>query len=222
MPSGLQFCFLLASGVLAGLDSTSLGQFLFSRPLVSGLLAGLILGDPGAALPVALVLEMYQLSSVPAGGTRFPEGGLAAVPAVTVAVGVGGGGGMLLGLAFGFLWAELGGRSIVALRRENGRRMAALDAPGTTVTLVTRLHLACLGWDLVRSVVMTLMGLGLAAVMVIWGRPGRPPGGLEDGVLLLLLVPPLTVCLGMLQPDLRRAVFLGLGVMAGLVAGWVL
>lgn len=222
MPSGLQFCLLLASGVLSGLDSTSLGQFLFSRPLVSGLLAGLILGDPGAALPVSLVLEMYQLSSVPAGGTRFPEGGLAAVPAVTVAVGVGGGGGMLLGLAFGFLWAELGGRSIVSLRRANGRRMAALDAPGTTAALVTRLHLACLGWDLVRGLVLTLTGLGLAVVMVIWAHPGRSSGRLEDGLLLLLLVPPISVCLGMLQPDLRRMIFLGLGVAAGVVVGWVL
>ena len=73
----------LLGGVLA-LDATSVGQFMVSRPLVCGLLAGWVLGDPATGLLVGALLELYLLVSFPSGGARFPEGATATVVAVAL------------------------------------------------------------------------------------------------------------------------------------------
>ena len=53
---------VLLGGVLA-LDATSVGQFMFSRPLVAGALAGWVVGDAALGLSVGVVLELYLLGS---------------------------------------------------------------------------------------------------------------------------------------------------------------
>ncbi len=47
----------LLGGVLA-VDGTSVGQFMVSRPLVAGVLAGWLLGDPMSGLWVGGILEL--------------------------------------------------------------------------------------------------------------------------------------------------------------------
>ena len=74
----------LLGGVL-GLDSTAVGQFMVSRPLVAGWLAGWVAGVPEFGITIGAVLEVFLLVSFPTGGARFPEGSTAAVVAVGVA-----------------------------------------------------------------------------------------------------------------------------------------
>ena len=73
-------------GGLLALDATSVGQFMISRPLVAGTLAGWWLGDPGLGLEIGAILELFYIAGVPAGGSRVPETGSASVVAVAVAV----------------------------------------------------------------------------------------------------------------------------------------
>jgi len=77
-------------GGLLALDATSVGQFMISRPLVAGTLAGWWLGDPGLGLEIGAILELFYLAGVPAGGSRVPETGSASVVAVAVAMSAGG------------------------------------------------------------------------------------------------------------------------------------
>ena len=75
----------LLGGLLA-LDATSVGQFMISRPLVAGTLAGWWLGDPAVGLEVGAILELFHLAGVPAGGSRVPESGPATVVAAAARV----------------------------------------------------------------------------------------------------------------------------------------
>ena len=73
---------LLALAFAAGVDGTAFGQFMISRPLVSGVLSGVIVGDPVLGTAVGALLEVYHLPAIPVGGGRYPEPGPAAVVGV--------------------------------------------------------------------------------------------------------------------------------------------
>ncbi len=54
---------LLYIGLLGGLlalDTTSVGQFMFSRPLVAGAITGWVLGDLSLGLTIGVVLETWE------------------------------------------------------------------------------------------------------------------------------------------------------------------
>jgi mannose/fructose/N-acetylgalactosamine-specific phosphotransferase system component IIC len=147
----------LVGGMLA-LDATSVGQFMVSRPLVAGAVAGWVLGDAATGLLVGSILELYLLVSFPSGGARFPEGATAAV--VAAATGVWGGdapAAIPLAVAVGLLWGQVGGVSISALRRLNGR-LAPAGASVSAATVV-RAHVAGLAMDLGRGTLVTWVGL---------------------------------------------------------------
>ena len=95
----------LLGGLLA-LDGTSVGQFMVSRPLVAGTLAGWWLGDPVLGLEVGAILELFHLAGVPAGGAHVPESGPASVVAVAVAMSAGGPGGLALAVVAGLAFSE--------------------------------------------------------------------------------------------------------------------
>src|SRR6187549_2171976 len=107
----------LLGGLLA-LDGTSVGQFMFSRPMVAGTLAGGLIGAPMEGFLVGALLEIYLLVSFPVGGSRFPEGGPAAVVAAAATDAPGG---LALGVGMGLLWGQVGGLSVTALRMANAR-----------------------------------------------------------------------------------------------------
>lgn len=73
---------LLALAFAAGADGTAFGQFMISRPLVSGVLAGMAVGDVVLGVAVGALLEVYHLPAIPVGGGRYPEPGPAAVVGV--------------------------------------------------------------------------------------------------------------------------------------------
>jgi len=212
---------LLLLGGWAALDGTSVGQFLIGRPLFAGTLAGALLGDLSGGFLIGALLELISLAGVPAGGVRLSEPGPAAIPAVVALHSLGGasGGGIALSLALGVAWGQVGGASMVLLRHANGRVMR-----GTSALDLPLRHWSCIGLDLLRGLLLTAVGVGLAL---------RIPGGwiqlwpLSTSLTLALCLLPATLEMGVV---LRRWIrnregwaLLGVSAGAGIFVGlWVL
>jgi mannose/fructose/N-acetylgalactosamine-specific phosphotransferase system component IIC len=173
----------LLGGLLA-LDATSVGQFMISRPLVAGLLAGWVSGDPTLGLLVGALLELYLLVSFPTGGARFPEGATATVVAVATAAAIDGMGAIPLAVAMGLLWGQVGGFTITWLRRLNGRLVPVPDGPHPES--VTWAHLGAVGLDFLRGSVVTASGIVLGRVAVASVVRAWPLGGRSSMGLLLV------------------------------------
>jgi PTS system mannose-specific IIC component len=160
---------LLGWGIVAGLDLVSVLQAMVSRPLVSGTVAGAIVGDPVAGVLVGMVLELYALEVLPVGGARYPDFGPAAVAATAAAMGVPRSD-LGLPLAVGLVTAYVGEWSIVWLRRWNTMRVrqaaAGLDA-GDLAT-VSRQQIRGIGRDALRATLLTCLGLALALAVRRW------------------------------------------------------
>ncbi|HTL06111.1 MAG TPA: PTS sugar transporter subunit IIC [Gemmatimonadales bacterium] len=169
--SPLPIASLLLWGTIAGLDLASLLQGLFNRPLVTGAVAGVIIGDPGAGLRIGAALELFALDVLPVGASRYPDYGAATVAAVALGAWQPWAAALGPAVLLGLLLAQLGGVTVVAHRRINAwalRRLApGLDRgdPG----VANQLHLFGLGTDLLRSAL--LAGLGLGTVLLLFQSP---------------------------------------------------
>jgi len=149
-------------GVLVGLDMTSVGQTMISRPLVAGTVAGIILGDPTGGFTIGVLLEFFALEVLPVGAVRYPDYGLGAV--VAVAAVAGSPGVLATGLAggLGLVTAYVGGLSAHLMRMLNGK-----DVNKNTEQLaagiagaVYGVHLRGLLRDVVRAAAVLTIGLG--------------------------------------------------------------
>jgi mannose/fructose/N-acetylgalactosamine-specific phosphotransferase system component IIC len=161
---------LLLWGTIAGLDLASVGQVMVGRPLVAGVVAGLLAGDPGAGALVGVTMELFALDLLPVGGARYPDYGPAAVAGAATAAGAPG----LLGLgpavAVALLVGYVGEVSVQAVRRLNSidvqRRRAELDAGD--LAGIRRVQWRGMARDTVRALAVTLVGLLLAAAVRRW------------------------------------------------------
>lgn len=211
---------LVLLGAWVALDGVTVGQFMVSRPLVAGFLAGWILGDPATGVAVGALLEVYLLVAVPAGGARFPEPGPATVVGAAAAVWIGGPEGLALGITGGLVLGQVGAWSQTQLRKGNGRLVPLPGEAAVTPASVVRGHLAAIALDALRGAVLT--GAGLAAVA--WLTPHLAPGWLLDEATTraLLLVGGM-VSLGALArgeaPGPGRAALLIGGLALGLLVG---
>jgi mannose/fructose/N-acetylgalactosamine-specific phosphotransferase system component IIC len=213
---------LLMLGSWAAVDGAAAGQVMVSRPLVSGTLAGWILGDPALGLLVGALLEGLHLGELPAGGARLPEPGPAAVPAVTLAVILEGGGpGIAAGVAMGGVWSLLGGVTVTLLRRFNGwlTRDVATGAAGAS-GLALR-HWACIGMDGMRGGALTGFGL-ILALSVSGVLAGRTWWTLGADVTVLLLVLPVLPAAGVLLRGWASSWRHGALFLLGLAGGVIL
>jgi mannose/fructose/N-acetylgalactosamine-specific phosphotransferase system component IIC len=154
---------LVLLGALLALDVVSFPQAMISRPIVAATIGGLVVGDLTSGLMVGTVLELIALETLPVGASRYPEWGSASVvagalfagmampPAGALAVSV-------LG-AIGVSW--LGGWSMYALRRFNGRLARSRLESGKPITarIVVQLQLVGLTADFVRGAILTLVAL---------------------------------------------------------------
>ncbi len=211
----------LLGGLLA-LDATSVGQFMVSRPLVAGTLAGWWLGDPALGLEIGAILELFHLAGVPAGGSRVPESGPASVVAVGVAVSAGGLAGLALGLVAGLVVSEIGAITIGLQRHVVSRLVGRIEAESVTVPKLTTVHLSSILLDFVRGAVVT------AAALVVGGwlsglLVSRWPLPFEMTVALILVGA--SVHLGALLRGFggwqsRRVVFL-VGLVAGIIGAYL-
>jgi mannose/fructose/N-acetylgalactosamine-specific phosphotransferase system component IIC len=217
---------LLGASLLGGalaLDATALGQFMLSRPMAAGLLAGWLAGDPMAGFVVGVVLEIYLLVAFPVGGARFPEGATATVVGAVTAATYPGAGALALGVGLGLVWGQVGGWTISGMRTVNG--LIAPDPahrpmrPGRVVAG----HLLALILDFVRGAVVTGVGVWFAGLAVRRLGGGWPLG--PDDTRGLLLVGA-TASTGILLRsfgglDRRGFLFLG-GLAAGVAGGFLL
>jgi mannose/fructose/N-acetylgalactosamine-specific phosphotransferase system component IIC len=176
---------LLGWGVLVGLDLVSLPQVMIARPLVAGTVAGWALGDASAGALVGAILELFALEVLPVGGVRYPDYGPAAIGAAAAAAGAPGVLGLGAAVSVGLLVALVGERSIQTLRALNAadvrRNGARLDAGEWGA--VRGCHLRGLLRDAVRSLLLTALGLALAALVRQW-----PPITLHGAILLSIVV----------------------------------
>ena len=153
---------LLGWGTLAGVDLVSFPQALLSRPLVTGTVAGMLVGQPETGMLVGLLLELFALDVLPVGAARYPDYGPGVVGGVVLASG--GAVDLTLGVAGGYalLIAVLGGWSLQVLRRINGRtlrRFAAGLAAGDAAA-IHGVQYRGLAADVLRSLLLTLVAIG--------------------------------------------------------------
>jgi mannose/fructose/N-acetylgalactosamine-specific phosphotransferase system component IIC len=160
-------------GGLIGLDATSFPQVMISRPLVAGTLVGLVFGQPAAGALVGGVIEVFHLSILPIGATRYPEAGTATVAAAAAYIPVAShpldGPALLLALIIALGWERVGGATANALRRYNERFAFADMAPdGAAARLVARRHRIAMAIDFARGATVSLAGalIGLGIVQL--------------------------------------------------------
>lgn len=161
---------LLAWGVVVGLDLVSVAQVMVARPFAAGTVAGLIAGDPLAGAVVGVTLELFALDLLPVGAARYPDYGPAAVAAAATAVGAPGVLGLGPAVAVGLLVAYAGEVSLQVVRRLNSadaqRNRDGLDAGA--VRIIRGVHARGLLRDGLRVLLVTAMGLLLAAAVRRW------------------------------------------------------
>ena len=166
---------LLVWGIVTGVDLVSVPQAMLSRPLVAATVAGAILGDIESGLRVGVVLELFALDVLPVGAVRYPDYGPASVGAAAVVAGAPWELTLGVGVGVGLLVATVGGWSLLFLRRVNAhavqRHTAALQA-GDSAT-IRRLHYAAIARDVLRSLVLTALAIGVAGIAVRSVRPSR-------------------------------------------------
>lgn len=214
---------LLALSLLGGLvaaDNVSMVQSMISRPLAAGILAGLVLGDPVTGAQVGGILELFLLVAVPAGGGRMPEGGTATLVAVAAAVASPGPGGMALGVAAGLVWGQVAGWTQTRLRVANGDRVPIPGDQGVTPERLNRAVASGLLRDILRGVVLTAVGGGLAFLLTPRLTPGWPlEPGATSGLLLLGGVVSVGILLRAGSTGHRGWVLFGAGAALGLLVG---
>lgn len=210
---------LLALGAWTTLDGVAVGQFMVSRPLVAGLLAGAILGNPWAGATVGALLELYLLASVPSGGGRYPEPGPAGVVAGAGAAHLAEPGGMVIALGLGLVLGWLGSQLQARQRERLSDLISSALARRLDATIITRAHLLGVTLDGLRGALLT--GIGLAGFALV--APGLAPAWpLAATLTWAVLLPGALVSLGIvargLQGSTHWALF-ALGTLGGVVAG---
>jgi mannose/fructose/N-acetylgalactosamine-specific phosphotransferase system component IIC len=153
-------------GGLLGLDGTSVGQFMVSRPIVTGAIVGWALGEPTLGLAIGAMLELYLIVSFPTGGSRFPEGSTATVVAVAAAGGVEAAGAVPLAIGVGLVWGQVGGASITRLRQLNSRLAPEPDDPSHGPRRIVAAHLGAIALDFLRGSVVTATGVWVGRLVV--------------------------------------------------------
>lgn len=212
----------LVGGLLA-LDSTAVGQFMVSRPLVAGVIAGSLAGDAVTGLLIGSTLELFHLATVPAGGGRFSDTGPATMVAATVAVWTGGTpGAIAIAWSLGLFWGEVGGWTISFQRRLNGKILEKLVGDGGSPAALEVAHALAILSDFLRGGLLTAVGV-LFGITVVPGLAAAWPLGSVWTVGLILAGA--SVPLGILYKGFggwpkQRLLFVA-GIVAGLVGAYL-
>lgn len=152
-------------GAFLGLDVVSFPQAMLSRPIVASTLAGTLGGSASDGLLAGVFLEMMALETLPVGASRYPEWGTASVVGGALYVSRKGDAtsALLFAMLGAMITAWVGGWSMYALRRLNGRwaksALPALEAGDASV--VTWLQMRGIGADLMRGFMLTALALAL-------------------------------------------------------------
>jgi len=207
-------------GGLLTVEGTAAGQFMVSRPLVTGTLAGWLLGAPAEGFAVGVLLEVYLLVAFPVGGARFPEGAPATIVAV-YAASLGGGGALAIGVAAGLVWGQIAGAAATGVRTLNARLVATgADVPPRSLEVR---HLGAIGLEGLRGCSVTAAGILTGSWLVrTFGAhwPLDEPATL--GVLLLGGLVSVGILLRAFGGLRSRGRLVASGLALGLLVGWLL
>jgi PTS system mannose-specific IIC component len=167
IPEALTLLGLALLGGWVAADGTSAGQFMVSRPLVAGTLAGWLAGDPASGAAVGVLLEAFHLAVLPVGAARYPEGGPPAVVAgAAVALHGPTAATVLTAVTFALGWQWVAGVSVRYLRQFNVRLVARAGAGD--LGQLQRRHLLAVASDFARGVLLVLLGgVVLAAMLAV-------------------------------------------------------
>ncbi|HEV7703752.1 MAG TPA: PTS sugar transporter subunit IIC [Gemmatimonadaceae bacterium] len=152
-------------GALLGLDVVSFPQAMWSRPVVASTIAGTLGGSASDGLLAGVFLEMMALETLPVGASRYPEWGTASVVGGALYVSRSGDAtsALLFAMLGAMITAWVGGWSMYALRRLNGRwikrSLPQLEAGNASV--VTWLQMRGIAADLIRGFALTALALTL-------------------------------------------------------------
>ena len=216
------FALALLGGVV-GLDATSFPQAMWSRPLVAGTAAGLLLGRPASGLIIGALVEVFSLLILPFGAARYPESGTAAAAAAAAYCAVEPAALdarlILLAVVFALAWEHIAGVSVIFVRRLNARLVAPPGGAGLTPAGITRRHLLAISIDFMRGAWAVLVGSALG-MMLLRALATVPPAGgqLPAAALGIALAVMLGAALTLFGGLRRRWLSLGLG----LLCGWVM
>lgn len=178
-------------GGWVGVDGTSLGQVMVSRPLVAASLTGAALGRPAEGALLGAILEIFALVVLPVGAARYPESGTGAVaataallwatPAGTTA------GALLLAVVFGLLWEWVGGYTVHLIRLYNARLLGrGVLAGSPRPDQLQRRHLGAIVLDFGRGAVVSVLGAGTGTLLLAWCAPRFALStGAATGILLI-------------------------------------
>jgi mannose/fructose/N-acetylgalactosamine-specific phosphotransferase system component IIC len=152
-------------GAMLGLDVVSFPQAMWSRPVVASTIAGTLGGSASDGLLAGVFLEMMALETLPVGASRYPEWGTASVVGGALYVSrVGDATSALLFAMLGaMITAWVGGWSMYALRRLNGRwiKRALPQLEMGNASVVTWLQMRGIAADLIRGFALTALALAL-------------------------------------------------------------
>jgi mannose/fructose/N-acetylgalactosamine-specific phosphotransferase system component IIC len=131
-----------------------MGQFMVSRPIISGALTGWLLGQPLMGFTVGAFIELFSLVALPSGGTRLAASASGTVAAVATAAALPVPGAYPVAVVWGLVLAHAGGYGVEVLRRWNARRWAAVEEQGITAHRVTVTHWRAIALDGLRAAVV--------------------------------------------------------------------
>jgi mannose/fructose/N-acetylgalactosamine-specific phosphotransferase system component IIC len=192
--TGVVLVALLLWTVLVTVDLATFPQALLSRPIVAATVAGFLLGEPQVGITVGMVLELYALDVMPVGASRYPDYGAASVASVAAAAPTFSGVEPLVAAGLlGLPLAALGGMALHLHRRLNTAMVAAANAElaAGSSAVVVRLHWAGVGRDVIRGLVLGVIGLGLASLVArvdasTWPQQWLSAATLAGGVVGVL------------------------------------
>lgn len=165
-------------GGFVGLDATSFPQVMISRPVVAGVLTGVLFGRPAEGLALGFLVEAFALIILPIGAARYPESGTATVAAAAAYLAATPPGlqpgPLLLALVFALAWERLAGETVVLHRRGSGRLLIGQGPLGPDA--LERRHLGAMTLDFLRGGVVAatggLTGYWLLRLLVpLWTLP---------------------------------------------------
>ena len=164
----------LAGGVCA-LDATAAWQIMLSQPLVSGTIAGLLLGAPQAGVVIGLVLQLLWSGAIPVGARPLPDAPVGSVSGVWFTVTLLRTSGSaspslcyLLGVIAALCVALLGRRTIMLEREISGwlfRRLVHRVSSGQVGCPERTVPLAVI-FAFARGFLLCLLAIGVLALAV--------------------------------------------------------
>ncbi|CAN5707568.1 hypothetical protein BH23GEM8_BH23GEM8_13050 [soil metagenome] len=213
-PSTWVLLILLGGWVAA--DSTSIGQLMVSRPLVSATLAGWIAGDPVAGAAAGLILELFHLTVLPVGAARYPEGGPPAVVVGAVfAISDQHALTLLTAIVFSLLWETVSAASVRGFRRINSRLVGTGASAIDTEARLEQRHLTAIGLDVLRGAFLVGSGvLLLQFLLSVTPFATAASNGIAETTLHLSIV---VLLAGALRLFGSRLKFVAAGAIVGLL-----